>query len=349
MKMLTITGTPIDGRSLPAFTWNADLIAFDGPLLSLFKSEYGTDALFAWLDCDARKNRWGIVDVSRDTLKGYLEQSLSLLDVFKKSTSVVVFDSSSGARKGNIKRTQWSQLPKEYLPDADSFLLPEISTLAAVNLAAEQSAKYQIKLAGELYIEDLASIPKLYQQLYSFHYGLEHLTRPAIRSTIASLIGKWKGGFSAVNLFTGLRNVTPSIHRARLNHLYYNSPGHITMELLPGMAKRIKDSAHYIGTETTYFTSEKLYREIYTYFRENKISGFEDERGSKEAKLMPQQVQELREFVDRFMVLLHWQDYKNQFTSLDIGPLSQLRALLAYYRRLRKLLAYVTNGLIELT
>lgn len=265
------------------------------------------------------------------------------------STSVTVFDSWPSARKSNMKRTTWNQLPDHYLPESDSYFAVEIATPEARQLAEELSSEYSIKLAGELYLEDLAGIPKLYQQLYSFHYGLEHLSRAAVRTTITNLIGKWKGGFSAVNLFTGLKNVTPSIHRARLENLHYASPGHITMELLPAMASRIKQVADALGNDDAYAKAEELYRDIYRYFRSNEIAGFEDERNSKESKLTPAQTKDLKKFVDTFLELLGWQAYRDSFIALDIGPLSQLRALLAYYRRLRRLLSYANSGLIELT
>lgn len=218
-----------------------------------------------------------------------------------------------------------------------------------MRLASEKAIEYTIKLDGELYLEDLAGIPKLYQQLYSFHYGLEHLGRAAVRSALVSLIEKWKGGFSAVNLFTGLRNVMPSIHRPRLENLKYASPGHIRMELLPTMSEQIRLAVNRINSGDNSSAAEELYKRIYRYFRTNKISGFEDERGSKEATLTSVQITELRQFVSEYILLLSWQNYEAQFTSLEIGPLPQLRALLAYYRRLRKLLTYQQYGLIELT
>lgn len=348
MKMPTISGTAIDARTLPTFTWNADLIVFDGPLLSLFRSEYGKDALFSWLDCDANRNRWAIIDVSRDSLRAYLNQEDTLLNVFQASTSVVVFEQVN-SRKSNVKKTVWTSLPFSYLPTKDSFLTPDISTPDAVRLASELPIEYTIKLDGELYLEDLAGIPKLYQQLYSFHYGLEHLDRAAVRTAVVSLFGKWKSGLSAVNLFTGLRNVTPSIHRPRLKTLQYNSPGQIKMELLPKMAEQIRLAANHIGSERGYEEAEELYKGIYKYFKDNGISGFEDERGSKEANLTPKQNGDLRNFVNSYLQLLDWQNYKAQLASLEVGPLSQLRALLAYHRRLRRLLGYAQNGLIELT
>lgn len=346
--MEKITGTKLDGRSLPKFTWNADLIAFDGPLLSLFRREDGKDSLFVWLDCNHRSHRWAIIDINRDSLAKYLAQTTTLLDVFKKSEAVFVFDQYKGGKYNYIK-TEWNKLPEAYLPTANSFLTPDIATTDALELARDITTNYSIKLDGELFIDDLSTIPRLYQQLYSFHYGLEHIGRESIRDAITSLASKWSGGFSAVNLFNGLRNVTPSIHRPRIKTLQYASPGHIQLNLLPLMASKIQKAANRVGNDNIYSQIEDLYRQIYKYFRENKISGFEDERVQKKTKLNAEQITQLTSYVDMLIDLLNWHDYKTQFKSLEIGPLAQLRTLLAYYRRLRKLIAYQHAGLIELT
>jgi hypothetical protein len=346
--MENLAGYKIDGRSFPKFTWNADLIAFDGPLLSLFRREDGIDSLFVWLDCNSKSHRWAVIDISRDCLSDYLTQRMTLLAVFQKSSSVIVFDQYQGGRY-NFIETVWTKLPKIYLPTDDSFLTDDIATEDARKLAIDATKIYSIKLDGELFIDDLAAIPRLYQQLYSFHYGLEHLSREAVRNTISSLASKWNGGFSAVNLFDGLRNVTPSIHRAKIRNLHYASPGHIQLDLLPKMAEKIRMAADSIGSAQALPQAEELYKQIYKYFRENNISGFEDERSSKENNLTIRQITELKTFVDSFINLLEWYDYKDQFTSLDMGPLPQLRTLLAYYRRLRRLLSYQHAGLIKLT
>lgn len=348
MEMPHIVGTLVGARDFPKYTWNADLVAFDGPLISLYKRESGRDALFVWLDCDDRKHRWCVAEVERELLRDYLTREASLLDVLKDAPVFYVFHTSAGARKSRIIASRFSNLPPEYFPDPDSYLEPEIATAEAVQLIAEMPARYDIKLDGELYLDDLSGIPRLYQQLYSFHYGIEHLHRAAVRDTLSGVVKNWNGGFSAVNLFTGLRNVTPSIHRARVKSLEYNSPGHITMELLPAMAKKIYAVAKKLDEVKARKRADELYTDIYRYFRDQKISGFEDERGLIQKNLTPLQTESLGDFVRQLINLFDWGEYERSFTSLDVGPLPQLRALLAYYRRLRRLLEYSGRGLIRL-
>ena len=343
MSMPKVSGTKIESKFFTKHSWNADLIDFDGPLLSLYKGEFDEDLLYMWLDCSSTKNRWGVMPISRANLRDYLEREITLRDVFVESRWIVVFHTGSEPNRRNSPvRTTWQSL-KEYLPDEDSYLVPEIATEAAQRLAAETCEEYALGLDGDMYIDDIASIPRTYQQLYSFHYGLEFLHRSAVRATLDRLANNWTGGFSAVHLFTGLNQVTPSIHRAQVTEMRYNSPGHIKLDLLPKLAKQIEVAAKQIEDDTAFHALEEFYTTTYRYFKENNISGFDDENDGRSLSLTPGVVKRLNELVDFFFRLMHWQDYRAQFSELQVGPLHQLRALLAYYRRLRKLRPYLAT------
>ncbi len=343
MSFLRIEGQKIDARTLSKHQWNADLIEFEGPLLSLYKSESGHDLLYAWLDCTSTRNRWCIIPIGRKSLRDYLEQQITLRDIYKESEWIVIFHTGGSAKRSAFLRTSWDKLPDAYLPETDSYLTPEIATPAAEKLAEEITESYFLGLDGELYIDDFSLVPKIYQQLYSFHYGLEHLDRPAVHGALSKLAGSWTGGFSAVHLFTGLNSVTPSIHRAKVAEIQFASPGHIKLNLLTDLARRIEVSAHQIINDLSFVALEQYYSTVYRYFKENKISGFDDERVIS-ASLAPEIVTRLEEFVDFFFDLMKWEDYRGSFNYLNVDALHQLRVLLAYYRRLRKLRPYLVGG-----
>jgi hypothetical protein len=82
---------------------------------------------------------------------------------------------------------------------------------------------------------------------------------------------------------------------------------------------------------------------VYRYFKGNKISGFDDERAIS-ANLAPEIVTRLKEFIDFFFGLMRWEDYRSSFEYLDVDALHQLRVLLAYYRRLKRLRPYLVGG-----
>jgi hypothetical protein len=343
MSFLHIEGQKIDARTLSKHQWNADLIEFEGPLLSLYKSESGIDLLYAWLDCTSTRNRWCIIPIARKFLRDYLEQQITLRDVYMASEWVVVFHTGGSAKRSAFLRTSWDKLPEAYLPELDSFLTPEIATPAAEKLAEEVTESYFLGLDGELYIDDFSLVAKIYQQLYSFHYGLEHLDRPAVHGALSKLAGNWTGGFSAVHLFTGLNSVTPSIHRAKVSEIQFASPGHVKLNLLVDLARRIEISARQIIDEESFVALEQYYSTVYRYFKENKISGFDDERVIS-ASLAPEVLTRLKEFVDFFFGLMSWESYRPSFNYLNVDALHQLRVLLAYYRRLRKLRPYLVGG-----
>ncbi|MFL1516848.1 hypothetical protein [Pseudomonas prosekii] len=348
MSLPIIKGEKIEPKFFSKHSWNADLIDFDGPLLSLYKGEYDEDLLYIWLDCNATKNRWGVIPISRNNLRAYLDCSVTLRSVFEESSWVAMFHTGSAPNRRNSPICTTWQEAIEYLPDEDSYLVPEISTEAARQLATEGCEEYPLGLDGDMYIDDIAAIPKIYQQLYSFHYGLEHLYRPAVRATLDRLANNWTGGFSAVHLFTGLNHVTPSIHRAQVTEMRYNSPGHIKLDLLPKLANRIEISAKQVKDDTSFHALEEFYSSTYRYFKENNISGFDDESDGGSINLAPEVVDRLNELVTFFFRLMLWGDYREPFSILQVGPLHQLRALLAYYRRLRKLRPYLVTERLSL-
>lgn len=342
--MLPVPGRRMTANDLPNYYWNADLINFDGPLLSLFKRESGQDSLFVWVDCDERRHRWCIVDVTRSNLRDYLDSKIPLLNLFEEAGTVYLFDQAE--RRSNVKSVRVEDLPEDYRPSEDSFLTEEISTPAAKAFVSEKVERYNIKLDGELYIDDLAIIPRIYQQLYSFHYGMEHLDRDAVKTELVGNLGKWRGGINAVNLFGGLDRVTPVIHRARLVSLQYNSPGYIALELLPKVAGMIRGTAEALATEEAHKAAVELYDEVYDYLKRNSLSGFEDEDGAARYSLTAQQRADLQDFIAKFMEVLEWRGYQEKFNSLALDPLQRLRAVLAYFRRLNKLLPFQRKGLI---
>lgn len=347
-SMPQVKGTPVEKGEKLNFVWNADLVAFDGPLISLFKKG-DDDFLFVWVDCDHRKNRWVVVPVERGDLQDYLTQQTTLLEIFENAGITLVFESTMTAQKRNYRFVEPHELPPGYLPKPDSYLTHSIATTSAMQLANELPSTYLIKLDGELYLDDLAAVPKLYQQLYSFHYGLHHLGRPAVKDALNRLLDKWRGGINAVNIFTGLRSVTPSIHRAQVKGLHFASPGHIKLELLKDLASEISEACSKIEHNNNFKSAEDLYAEIYSYFRAEKLAGFDRDGFAKSSNINSAQSKRLNEFVDEYFDLMGWASYSSNFAALGLDPLAKIRMLLAYYRRLRSLRRYVVASKVELT
>ncbi|WP_363797428.1 hypothetical protein ABU614_19755 [Lysobacter firmicutimachus] len=347
-RMPKLGGKSVSGKKLPEFTWNADLIEFDGPLVSLFKSDRDADALFVWVDCDRYKNRWCIVQVVRSNLRGYLNAEIALRDLFEQAGDLYFFDVGPSGRRSNFVVSTIGIVPQSYLPAADSMLDDSVATDAARRLASEGTSSCVFNLDGELYLDDISAIPKLIQQLYSFHYGLTHSYRPAVRDKLTEIMGKWRGGVNAVNIFTGLKSVIPSIHRPQITELHYASPGHIKLDALPDLTQHIDAALNRISDDQNFERMQELYSSIYDYFKREELSGFDDVDVSKATQITNRQSGDLEGFFNVFFDALGWSSYSDSFRGLDPSPLARMRVLLAYYRRLRQLREFVGQGKLRL-
>lgn len=345
--MFKIDGVEINGRSLPKFFWNADLVYFDGPLVSLYRHEFGLDVMVFWVDSDKVNNRWASIEVSRDNLRGYLNGKTSLKTLILQSESVYFYQTGSRGRRSKITKISTLSFPREYLPDDDSYLYPEIATQDALKLREEVQTSYKLKLdSDDIYMDDLSDIPKNYQQLYAFHYALTHMDREAIASRIRKSVDNWTGGFSAVNLFSGMKNLIPSVHRARVAELQYASPGFIRLELLQTIADEISGAASSFATNAS--ALDVLYKSIYGYFKKEGISGFDSEDSESRIELTPTQTLSVIKYVDQISFQLNMSAYVQKLTDAGVEPMGQIRTFLAYYRRIERLNRYVDRGLLEI-
>lgn len=73
--MKTIKGISIRNRNFDKFKKVADLIYFDGPLLSHYVTINGDNYLFYWIDQDDADNRWMFIRTDYDTILKYTQKS----------------------------------------------------------------------------------------------------------------------------------------------------------------------------------------------------------------------------------------------------------------------------------
>jgi hypothetical protein len=344
----TIQGKTIDAREFPDLVWNADLVEYDGPIVSLFKRDNLFDSLCVWVDKSNTRNRWILFDVGRIELLDYLNGNRTLRESFNEKSYVWVFDTTKTGKRKDAFKLRVGELPKVYVPGEKSFLRESMATDDAISLRSETAEKYKMLLAGDdLYVEDLAIIPKTYQQLYSFHYGLTHIDREAVAEKIKSSVHNWNGGISSVNLFSGLQAVIPAPHKARVAELEYASPGHITLSLLPNLAVQISKVVNGLEGEG-WVKAESKYKACYDYFRSEGISGFDNEDGRIEDTLTPEQITGVERLLKEFLKILNLLEFDKRMNSVGLGSLGKLRAILAYHRRLKNLRRYIDSGMLEI-
>lgn len=120
--MKTINGYSID-YDFSGFRKIADLVYFDGPLLSHYVSSNGDDYLFYWVDKSDCDNRWLVLRVSLPNLQKYIGKNKSLRDLITNPNDgyLYVVDVDNSVRYHDVKLVQPSALPVDYLPEKDSY------------------------------------------------------------------------------------------------------------------------------------------------------------------------------------------------------------------------------------
>lgn len=120
--MKTIEGYKIT-YDFSGFRKIADLICFDGPLLSHYVSGNGDDYLFYWVDRDDSDNRWLVLRVSLANLQKYIGGKSSLRELIESPNDGYLYsvDVDNDINYHNVKLVQPSALPEDYLPESDSF------------------------------------------------------------------------------------------------------------------------------------------------------------------------------------------------------------------------------------
>jgi hypothetical protein len=120
--MKTIEGYRIE-YDFSGFKRMADLIYFDGPLLSHYVSDKGDDYLFYWVDRDEKYNRWLVLRVSLANIQKYIGGKQTLRELLESPNDGYLYcvDMDDNLRCHNVKLVQPLAVPEDYRPEADSF------------------------------------------------------------------------------------------------------------------------------------------------------------------------------------------------------------------------------------
>lgn len=120
--MRTLDGYNID-YDFSGFRKIADLIYFEGPLLSHYVSSKGDDYLFYWVDKDDSDNRWLVLRVSLANLQKYIGSEITLRELIESPNDGYLYsvDVNNDICYHNVKLVQPSALPEEYLPETYSY------------------------------------------------------------------------------------------------------------------------------------------------------------------------------------------------------------------------------------
>ena len=89
--MKTIKGISIRNRNFDKFKKVADLIYFDGPLLSHYVTINGDNYLFYWIDQDDADNRWMFIRTDYDTIQKYTQKKQTLRNILSSPLDDIVY------------------------------------------------------------------------------------------------------------------------------------------------------------------------------------------------------------------------------------------------------------------
>lgn len=131
-----------------------DLIYYDGPLLSHYRTEAGKQYLFSFADTDDQANRWLVLEVTVPHLYDYLTDCRTLLDICKQeyNSKLLLVDTNGEGDFEQALLVAAETLPADYLPDADSYfelaMPPSYEAFFEVYKAQVKFAAYLAGLRG---------------------------------------------------------------------------------------------------------------------------------------------------------------------------------------------------------
>lgn len=115
--MTTLTGNNIE-YDFSDLVKVADLIHYEGSLLSHYRSPRNEDFLFYWVDADKDFNRWLVTKVNTLLLQDYQNKEITLRELISNPSDGFVYfvDIDDDVIYHNIKLVTSNKIPEEYLP-----------------------------------------------------------------------------------------------------------------------------------------------------------------------------------------------------------------------------------------
>jgi hypothetical protein len=101
----------------------ADLVFFDGPLLSLFENKDGDPYFFIWADVDRDTNRWVVFRTASAGLSAFLNKNVTLRELVTHPSDgfLYVADLNAASDFGDVWIIPAAELPVAYLPASNSY------------------------------------------------------------------------------------------------------------------------------------------------------------------------------------------------------------------------------------
>lgn len=156
----------IKGEAVTTFPFGnlrliADLLYFDGPLLSYFKDQADQGYLYYWCDVDEQHNRWLLLPVTKPALRQFLTQQLSLHSLLLTAPPAMMYlvDLDQALHPQGMLRVNVADLPPDYLPE------PETYYDASLSVFHDEAAARELLVLMQHSLQEVQTKLKLIEQI----------------------------------------------------------------------------------------------------------------------------------------------------------------------------------------
>lgn len=240
----------------------------------------------------------------------------------------------------------WGKSGEEFqtkrFAELDPDLLPEPGMFIPGHAQESLNSDYKVvDIDGRWEISDLRKFSDLVQDCYSFGFALLGATGNAAKAKIDSLFHKhpWRGGFSSVNFFKELYKNIPQEDRAGIRKIDYASPGEIKFYMNGDVADSIRELVLEINDDES--PAQESYHKTRRFLQDrNWLS-----KSDTDIQLSASDLVELTQLLKASCKAFGLEDHSDHILGLASGdPLSAVKIVLAYFRRLQGLADYVATG-----
>ena len=211
--MKTLEGSTFNTLPINNLIWKRDLLYFDGPLLSEFRSSKGEIYLKYWCDCDEEFNRWMLFKIKeKDRLRLVLGEK-SIYEVINNQPDSFVFFIDENINNAILKMVISSNIPNSYIPEEDSFL--------DIEDYREDSNITSLVFENEWEIKPLQDVYRKFTQVYDFLFVSNKVNRNL------GVTMPWQGDFSTYHFYNKIKEFIPREMQSHLNAIHYASPGYM--------------------------------------------------------------------------------------------------------------------------
>lgn len=311
------------------------LLSYEVPLIVLAKKKNGDRYLGVNYDDGKTAFKFYFSKTKIEHLKSLYSEKIDVhYAVTKLHTGKYELGELWGTVDEEFKTKGSADLPPNSLPEPGMFILGH--TPESLN------SDYKIvDIDGRWEISDLKAFSDSIQDCYSFGFALLGAAGKATTKKINSLFHKhpWRGGFSSVNFFRELYHNIPNEDRAGIRQISYASPGEIKFYMNGDVADSIRELVNTINEENS--RSLEAYKITHRHLQDMGWLG----KSASDVNLSDEELTDLTAFLEGACEAIGIADSTQHILELAGGdPLSAIKMVLAYHRRLQALADYVATG-----